>query len=285
MADSNETTITINPAKQSEVEFEVSLSGIDDINIPSVRFVATSEAEECDYSFKCKRIDGSKHKWKATIPKLSHLQESTMSFRVEVIVDGYFFEPASGKLMLVHQPTADMKPKKQIYEADAGPEVTTMVGPSNRLLVPEENPEMMDSNYKNHDADEEHRAMDEFTDERRLDSIGTVTPGDDDGNNPEEDGKEEAVLRIGKDNSHAARSLLPANFDAKSVAEAIVKDTLGKVTKPITKGTLFKRDAAGKAVVKGIDTLEVSNAKAAKAARVKAILQSTSQDRSDAEFL
>lgn len=283
MADQNETTITINPARESELEFEVAMSGIDDYHLPNVRFVATSEAEECDYSFRCRKVEGQKHKWKATIPALKHINENSMTFRVEVIIDGYFFEPAQGKLILVNAPEAVMKKKAPLKEdiqvsvssfvaemsAGGGGENTNSDAPNNSLLVPELNPDVDPHNIKNiNDA----AKRDQTVDTNRLDTtnisdLGTMTPGDSPRGQPEPDGKGNT-----DEGDHEDPSMRP-RFDPKGVAESIIKEKMGTLTKPAVKGTLFKRDKAGKAVIKGLDSAETKSAREEKSARVRDILK------------
>ena len=109
MADSKDTTITINPAQSSELIFDVSMTGIEDSHVPIVRFVAVSKTNKCDYSFVCKKVDGEKSAWRAMITALTHITEHTLAFRIEVIVDGYFFQPAQGTLNLIQAPVATIK--------------------------------------------------------------------------------------------------------------------------------------------------------------------------------
>lgn len=279
MADKNETTITINPARESELEFEVAMTGIDDYHLPTVRFVATSEAEECDYSFRCRKVEGQKHRWKAMIPALKNVNESTMNFRVEVIIDGYFFEPATGTLLLINVPEAQVvkgiykevklkKPVKEaLIEASGGGENTNSDGPNNSLLVPEENPELDPSNIHNiNDA----QKRDDTVDTNRLDTtsisdLGKMTPGESTVGQPVPDGK-------GNDDEGDAED--PSmRFDAKSVAEGIIKEKMGVLIKPAIQGTLFKRDKAGKAIVRGMDSAQTIANREEKSARVRAILR------------
>lgn len=262
---SDSSTIKINPAKNSDLEFEVMIQGIDDTNIPSVKFVITSEADQCDYAFKCKRIDGEKFKWIAKLPALTHVKESTVPFHVEVVVDGYYFEPAQGNVILVTDPSVKFQPlvskptvttsftvkqeedkPKKVDES----EITGQYAPTNGLLTPEEDP--MHSSVKTADA----MKNDEHINHARIEDISSsVLPGETTDPEPQVGNNEEE------------------EFDPRRVADTIVKSTFGSVKKPETRGTLFARDKSGKPVVKGLDTPANKAAKAANAAKVKEILK------------
>lgn len=228
MADQNETTITINPTRQSDLEFEIALTGIDDAEPPSVRFVATSLAESCDYSFSCTRVEGEKHKWKASIPKLANVKEDSLPFRIEVIVDGYFFQPAQGKLVLVS--AVAPKPKRMV-------EVTMLTTtPLEEEAPVEETPDVVVENIA---------PAVELKEDEELISPPII---------------EEVAA--------------PAGFNAKAVAEGIIKEKMGGLQRPETPGKLFKRDNSGKAVVAGFDSSDVAKTKASNASRVRDILKS-----------
>lgn len=101
----SDTNIQFNPAKSTELEFNVVISGIDDVNIPTVRFVIVSAVDGCDYSFKCGKLEGEKSKWLAQMPALPQIKVNTAQFRVEVIIDDYYFEPATGEITFITAPS------------------------------------------------------------------------------------------------------------------------------------------------------------------------------------
>jgi hypothetical protein len=262
-------TIKINPAKPCELEFDVTIQGLEDSTTPTVRFVlGGSQGFEC--SFPCDQNDDSK--WVAKMPALPFLKDNSVKFRVEVIVDGYYFEPAMGVAYLVTDPSVKFQPSvtkptvttsftvKQEGEpkAEEDEQVTAQYAgdnsPTNALLKPEFEPKQGSVKTAQATKDDEH------IDHTRIEDISShVTPGEttdpepQHGNNREDEGDEE-------------------DFDPKRVAESIVKNTFGGVQKPETRGTLFKRDGDGKAVVEGLDSPAKKAQKIAKAARVKEIL-------------
>lgn len=265
---SEASTIKINPSKNSDLEFDVMIQGIDDINIPVVKFVITSEAAGCDYAFRCKRVDGDKNKWLAKLPALAHIKENSVKFHVEVIIDGYYFEPAHGDVYLVtdpsvkFQPTAskpsvttsftvkqDKDPTIQVAEDQELP--NTIPGdnsPTNALLKPE-------AEAAKHSG--KSRALPDKEDTTIEDLSSHVTPGS----------SSAVVISLPEKNEDEDEE-----FDPKRVAESIVKNTFGAVQKPLIPGTLFKRDGTGKTVIDGLDSPATKAEKTAKAEKVKKIL-------------
>jgi hypothetical protein len=99
-----DTTIKLSNSKNTDLEFDVSIQGLneDTIDTADVRFVITNADDRFNMSVKCIKTEGTK--WMARIPA-PKLQNPTQDFRVEVIVDGYYFEPVAGSLILVSEPT------------------------------------------------------------------------------------------------------------------------------------------------------------------------------------
>lgn len=268
-------TIKLNPAKPSELEFDVSVQGTDDGAPPIVRFVMSLDAAY-DCVFPCHKMDGVK--WQAKLPALTDTKLSTVPFKIEVIVDGYFFEPAQGTVILVTDPSIKITPAvskpsvttsftvrqdppgKSEEDEQVGMPVAQYGGelsPTNQLLRPEFDPAREQGNVKIGNAS----VYDQLVDKTKIEDISSsVTPGEttdpepQHGNNVADEGDEEI-------------------FDPRRVAETIVHQTLGAgMIKPEKPGTLFKRDRSGKAVIDGIESPEVRAAKAKKAQRVRDIL-------------
>lgn len=291
---SDATTIKINPAKNSDLEFDVMIQGIDDINIPAVRFVITSEVAQCDYAFRCKRVEGEKYKWVASLPALEHVKESTVPFHVEVIVDGYYFEPAQGTVILVTDPTVKFQPSvskptvttsfvvkqsedkpvetakdtnlsgKQAEEDEqVNAQYSNNISPSNTLLTPEEEPTK--SSVKTAQATKDDQSIDHT----RLSDLGSsVTPGETTDPEPQRGNN----YPSGEEGDEGDER----EFNPKRIAESIVRKTVGgSAQRPQTQGTLFQRDKAGNIQVKGIDTPNAKATKAANAQKVKDILGNT----------
>mgnify|MGYP000849692977 FL=1 len=92
-------SIKININKPSELQFDVSIQGADTDEIV-VRFVLL-DINGCDYSFCCSKVEDSKKSWKVKLPKLSHIDKTTCKFRLEVIIDEYYFEPVNSELQFI----------------------------------------------------------------------------------------------------------------------------------------------------------------------------------------
>lgn len=278
---SDPTTIKINPAKNSDLEFDVLIQGMDHTELPTVKFAITSEASQCDYVFYCTKMEGDdvKNRWLAKLPALLHIKESTVKFHVEVIIDGYYFEPALGTVILVTDPSVKFQPnvtkptvttsfvvrqdddppeetpkKKAVKEASGGGEITGQFAPTNDLLKPEFPPP--ESHVKTPNAEKDDQAIDM----KKLASH--VLPGETTDPEPQEG------------NNVADQPDDEEDFDARRVAEEIVRKTLGpSMSRPTTQGSLFKRRADGSAIVEGLDTPAEKAAKVSKAQKVKDILK------------
>lgn len=249
-------SIKINPAKQAELEFEVVVKGSDN-SAPDVRFVI--EDSNYDRLFKCVRSKGE-NQWRVDLPVLRDLTAESYAFRVEVVVDGYFFTPASGTMALIRDPDVkfkasspppsvttsftvkqeeDKNEKQTVSEASGGADVLGQYAPTNQLLTPEYEPPVTH--------------VDVPDKESQLSALGRPTPGQSPVAEPEGD----------------------AEFDPRSVAERIIQDNVGKVKAPEKKGSLFARGKDGKPLIKGIDSPDVARARQEKSARVRDILKTT----------
>lgn len=277
----SESTIKINPNMKCELVFDVTVQGLDENTTPIVRFSLSGSAG-FDCTFICtKRDDG---KWMASMPPLPFLTDNSVKFRVEVIVDEYYFEPASGTVYLVSDPTVTMVPnvskpkvtssfsvsqpdspkqKKTIAEKATTPAYSGPPAPSNLLLTPEEEP--MQGSVKNPEAEKRDQTIDHV---KLTDISSSVSPGETTDPEPQAsyndaddiNGLDPLDKEVGEEDS------------AREVAAKIIKKTVGGATKPTTAGTLFKRGADGKVVVPGLDSPADKIAKQAKAAKVRDIL-------------
>ena len=109
------TTISLNPSKTNNIEFQLTVQGEGD-HTPQVRFVILQLFGESDLSIPCSKLSGDK--WRALLPKNVALVEADYKFVVEVVINEYFFEPASGKLAILSDPVVKIedavKPKASI---------------------------------------------------------------------------------------------------------------------------------------------------------------------------
>jgi hypothetical protein len=195
---------------------------------------------------------------------MKDLKKDSYPFRVEVVVDGYFFSPAKGALSLVQDPSVkfqtestrpsvitsftvkqDDAPSQEVTEASGGGEVTGQFAPTNDLLKPEYEPPSSHAKAPGTEKD------DELIDKTKLSDLGRVRPGE---------GTADSDIE---------------EFDPRTIADTIIKDRIGSVARPDKKGSLFKRDKDGKPMVDGIDTPEQARDRKEKSARVKQILGTT----------
>lgn len=95
MADS--TTMTIDLHGNNEVEFDVNIMNFDGFDTPKVR-LCVGNSMQCESILPAKRVDTEKHRWCVDVTPLKEFACKPTSFRIEVIVDGYFFEAAMGEL-------------------------------------------------------------------------------------------------------------------------------------------------------------------------------------------
>lgn len=248
-------SIKINPSKNAELEFEVVVKGSNDNSPPDVRFVI--EDTSYDRLFKCTRTKKD-NQWQVKLPILHDLSDESYTFRVEVVVDGYFFTPATGSMALIRDPdvkfTSPSTPPSvttsftvkqvedgstKVEEAVGGPDVTGQYAPTNQLLTPEYEPPSTHVEVPD--------------EETQLSDLGRPVPGQSPVGEPEGD----------------------TEFDPRSVAERIIQDNVGRVRAPEKKGSLFARDKAGKPIIKGIDSPDLAKAKQEKSNRVRDILKTT----------
>lgn len=96
------TTINITPSKPSDVEFDLSIQGLDINNQVSVRLVILNLYKDIDLSIHCTR--GKDSKWLAIIPPGIPYGSNSYKFKIEVVVNEYYFEPADGEINIVLEP-------------------------------------------------------------------------------------------------------------------------------------------------------------------------------------
>ena len=271
--------ITLNPNKASTLEFDVMISGLEKIK-PTVRFVLKNMMEGLDWSVNCSNIEGTK--WQASFPKLGITQDSC-SFAVEVMIDEFFFVPATGEITFVNasnvtfdktkgnKPSVSAsftvkqeedikpKPKRKVKEGAEAANITGRYAPTNDLLKPEFPPE--ESHAKTPKLD----PMDEFIDKDEL--FGEVTPGP--GEPYPEKYEEDEELDddfLDKDIDESTQSIIN-NIFGRPVQLGVSHRGNG------TRGSLFKRDANGKAIVPGLETKEQKLKIAENSRKVKDMLK------------
>lgn len=91
-----ENVLTITNLKQNILEFNAGLEGISD-NEMKVRLII--EANGMDFGFDAKRVKGTL--WEVIIPPLPMLEKTAYPFRMDVVSEGYFFDPLHGTMNVV----------------------------------------------------------------------------------------------------------------------------------------------------------------------------------------
>ncbi|MGZ5486717.1 MAG: hypothetical protein ACXWFB_12560 [Nitrososphaeraceae archaeon] len=113
----NKNTIKINPNKPSVLEFDVTVSGLEDSS-PVVRFVIHNIKDDIDWVFPCTKLEDSK--WQVSFPIFTDTMTKN-KFSVEVIVDEYYFKPAYGEIVFIGGASVDVIQKNK----ENKPSVTT----------------------------------------------------------------------------------------------------------------------------------------------------------------
>jgi len=92
-------SISIVKTRDNELEFDINITGAQKKE-PVVRLVI--EDRKVHYSFDCTNPEGNK--WLVAIPPLPQLTRKAYPFRLEVIIDGYFFEPYRKTMAVIPEP-------------------------------------------------------------------------------------------------------------------------------------------------------------------------------------
>lgn len=92
-----ENIVTINNTKENTFELNVSVQGL---STPDIRVWFTISANGMDICFACER-EGSGDKWICTVPPLPFIDQTAYPCSLQVVGDGYYFEPFNGTLNVV----------------------------------------------------------------------------------------------------------------------------------------------------------------------------------------
>lgn len=130
-----ENVIQISNVKPNTFEFDAQVQGLE-TNDMSVRFVI--EAEGMEFAFPAVHQNGTK--WEVNIPPLDVLKRTAYNFHIDLVTEGYHFEPLRGVVNVVgspdiyvskpaskvepgaEAPKADIPTEKQKAAAPAAPE-------------------------------------------------------------------------------------------------------------------------------------------------------------------
>ena len=112
--------LSIHSHRPTDVEFDVSIQGISEDSAATVRFVVENH-RGYDVCIVCEQT--ADNKFRAKIPALD-IDESEQPYRVEVIVDGYYFSPSRGNMRVAKAPRVQME-QTSAPAAPSRPQVTT----------------------------------------------------------------------------------------------------------------------------------------------------------------
>lgn len=102
--------INVITGSKNTIDFDVSVTGIPTSKIV-VYFVV--ELDEYQARFECKSTEGDT--WSVTLPEAASKLVSGHKYTIDVIADGFYFTPVSGKLVSGTKPTVKVstKPAKE----------------------------------------------------------------------------------------------------------------------------------------------------------------------------
>jgi len=134
-----ENVVSIVNTRENPLEFDISIQGVVDKDT-SVKFVI--ETNPVHFSFLCHKGEGDK--WVVNIPPLPHIERVSYPFHIEIVVDGYYFEPYSGTLIVTAEP--EVKATDVHKTRPAAPIVAPVV---KNVEVQEDEESITDDEFKN----------------------------------------------------------------------------------------------------------------------------------------
>ena len=96
-----DTKVSITNSRENELQFDITVEGTS-VKDMRARFVIKTDGVE--YVFPCKQSDKAR-RLTVIIPKMAHLKTGEYDFYIEVITNGYYFDPYKGKLEVTPEPT------------------------------------------------------------------------------------------------------------------------------------------------------------------------------------
>jgi len=114
--------LTIINSKENTLDFDLEIDGIDG-DPAKISFVI--KTTEVDFAFKCKKVEGNL--WRVVIPAMPQIENTLYNYSIEVVIDGYYFEPTSGQINVIK--SADLY-VKDIKNKTFKPEVEESIKPN-----------------------------------------------------------------------------------------------------------------------------------------------------------
>jgi len=123
--------ITISNTKANILEFDVEINGVDTADM-AVRFII--EASSMELGFDSKK--GDKTKWSVEIPALAILEKTSYPFHIDIIVDGYYFEPLCGSVNVVGEHTVYASKPENITLSPGKPKLEDIIKTTKGKEIP-----------------------------------------------------------------------------------------------------------------------------------------------------
>lgn len=136
--------INVKKNAPTTIEFNLDVSGVDEVKKTQTALVIENVMNGCDVCVKAKHIKDNV--WSVTVPNLKNFTKESYSVRLEVVVDGYHFVPAQGKMVITDNPVVEVVSEHKIVSDDVLEEginsgSVSMTGPEDQLntdpLAPE----------------------------------------------------------------------------------------------------------------------------------------------------
>lgn len=111
-------TVTLIHSKDNLLEFDASIHGVEDADAV-VRFVI--KTKDVELMFQAVRKDGTDDTWLVKIPRSAKLEKKSYDCYIMVVVDGYYFEPLTGKVQVIEleEPKVTVPKNGEAEKADA----------------------------------------------------------------------------------------------------------------------------------------------------------------------
>lgn len=96
--------INVNKNSATTIDFDLAIEGVE-TSTTKATLIIENVIDGCDIAIAAKQKDG---KWSVVVPNIKNFNEGEYNVRLDVVVDGYYFTPASGKMKLVDAPVVEV---------------------------------------------------------------------------------------------------------------------------------------------------------------------------------
>jgi len=242
----SQSIINVKKNAPTTIEFKLDVTGVEEAKKTQTSLVIEGVLNGCDICVK------AEHKkddiWSVTIPNLKNFTKESYGVRLEVVVDGYHFVPAQGKMVIVDNPVVEVVTENKVVSDDMLEEsvnagTDTIGSPDSQVGTDKLEPEYPVDN-------------DEEGDERAHSEL-RITPGQntDEHIGDNERDEDEPGTDIEDMASHVSGREGPQlQFDVKETADKILKSVLPTIKKP-EGGKRLLDETTKKRIMKDPETL------------------------------